>query len=466
MNDFLRTIHCSIFKKWVSYQLKDYHIEETDERISIHTTNAKAHIGFYENDIIEMQITSTKNEEVEFYLHFQFQNFLHAKDLFLQMNSTLKQIAESKTIKVLLSCSSALTTSMFASMLEESAKENHLDMHFEAAPITDLLYQGDNYDLILLAPQVSYQLAKLTAALHTKFIALPAQIFARYDTLRTLTLIQETLSVKEKKEEKALFTIQRHITDLNKVLSICFIRHLKNTKISYRIYHHNKEIHEENMILCHVSLTDLFGILDQVFQIHPDIERICISLPGTTDGDSIINTYDDFKMTHFKRYLEKKYKKSFYLLNDTNACLIGFHATIKDYKDIGLYYVGKGNEVGGTSLILNDHLIYGKNGFAGEIRYIPKYYDNGQEMVKTEEGAILVAKSYIMPLIAYTAPEIIAVYSDMIPDIKALKSLINKDIPEEYLPEFIKIDHPLDYMHLGSVMHLSFLDMKNKNLLK
>lgn len=466
MNEFLRTIHCSIFKKWVTYQLENYHLEENDDVISFHSKNANGHIGFYDNDIIEMQIVSTKSEEVEFYLHFQFQNFLHAKDLFSQMNTTLQQIEESKTIKVLLSCSSALTTSMFASMLEESAKENHLDMHFEALPVTDLLYQGDNYDLIMLAPQVSYQLPKLKNTLKAKIIALPAQIFARYDTIGALALINETLSHKEEKEEKKLFTIQRHISDLNKVLTICFIRHRKNTKISYRIYDHNKEIHEENMILCHVGLSDLNGILDQVFHMHPDIKKICISLPGTTDGESIINTYDDFKMKGFKSYLENKYKKTFYLLNDTNACLIGIHATLKDYKDIGLYYVGKGNNVGGSAFILNDHLIYGKNGFAGEIRYMHKQYENGLEMVKTEEGAMLVAKSYIIPMIAFIAPAVIAVYSDMIPNINELKSLISEDIPEEYLPEFIKIDRPLDYMHLGSLMHISFLDMKNKNLLE
>ena len=28
MNEFLRTIHCSIFKKWVTYQLENYHLEE------------------------------------------------------------------------------------------------------------------------------------------------------------------------------------------------------------------------------------------------------------------------------------------------------------------------------------------------------------------------------------------------------------------------------------------------------
>jgi hypothetical protein len=79
---------------------------------------------------------------------------------------------------------------------------------------------------------------------------------------------------------------------------------------------------------------------------------------------------------------------------------------------------------------------------------------------------MLVAKSYIVPMIAFIAPAVIAVYSDMIPNINELKSLISEDIPEEYLPRFIKIDHPLDYMHLGSLMHISFLDMKNKNLLE
>ncbi|SEJ09883.1 hypothetical protein SAMN05216514_11064 [Kandleria vitulina] len=47
MNEFLRTIHCSIFKKWVTYQLENYHLEENDDVISFHSKNANGHIGFY-----------------------------------------------------------------------------------------------------------------------------------------------------------------------------------------------------------------------------------------------------------------------------------------------------------------------------------------------------------------------------------------------------------------------------------
>ena len=182
----------SVFKEWIkNHETKDYQIiENNQDCIELNTDYGKAEIHFTdvtEGTIVEFNIVSYKDQEVKFYLHFE--------------------LNDKKTLKVLLSCSSGLTTSMFASNLNSVVEMLGEDYHFEAVAYTNIYEEVENYDVILIAPQIGYLLKRLKESLPDKLVLqIPTAIFAGYDAIGAIKFIQNEIDQfqKEKKEKQEI----------------------------------------------------------------------------------------------------------------------------------------------------------------------------------------------------------------------------------------------------------------------
>ena len=71
----------------------------------------------------------------------------HARKLFDELTDALAQLATQKVTKVLLTCTSAMTTTFFARKLQEVAATLSLDFEFEATNITRALEVAGDYML-------------------------------------------------------------------------------------------------------------------------------------------------------------------------------------------------------------------------------------------------------------------------------------------------------------------------------
>ena len=77
MDEFLREVYVAIFAKWM--QLQDHGDIKVREgkvgenpALDFDTAGAKGQVVFHQdNAIIEFSITNKKNQNIEFYLHFQ-----------------------------------------------------------------------------------------------------------------------------------------------------------------------------------------------------------------------------------------------------------------------------------------------------------------------------------------------------------------------------------------------------------
>ena len=158
------------FKAWIlEHSTNDYNIKlENDDHIQLLTEYGEASIQFTqieEGTIVEFSIISKKDESVKFYLHFELNDENHAKQLYDEMIETLLNLKNEKTLKVLLSCSAGLTTSMFAEELNSMAEMLGLDYHFHAISYLSIYEEVDQYDVILIAPQIGYMLNRLKESL-------------------------------------------------------------------------------------------------------------------------------------------------------------------------------------------------------------------------------------------------------------------------------------------------------------
>ncbi len=61
-------------------------------------------------------------------------------------------------MNILLVCAAGMSTSLLVTRMEESAKQKNITVHIEAHPVGDIEKYGHQADVILLGPQVRYQL--------------------------------------------------------------------------------------------------------------------------------------------------------------------------------------------------------------------------------------------------------------------------------------------------------------------
>ena len=192
------------FKAWILKHSNDeYRMTlENDQLIMLRTDYGEASIQFTEieeNTIVEFKITFDKDHSVKFYLHFELNDENHAKQLYDEMVETLIGLKDQKTLKVLLSCSAGLTTSMFAENLNSVAEMLGLDYHFDAVSYLSLYEEVQNYDIVFIAPQIGYMYNRLKESLPDKLVLqIPTSLFASYDALGAIQFIQQEFKNIEK----------------------------------------------------------------------------------------------------------------------------------------------------------------------------------------------------------------------------------------------------------------------------
>lgn len=343
MDEFLSDIYFTVFREWVKGKFKGrYQADRSD--IIVDAPAYRIRMGFNELNIIEFEITNKKNDEVEFYLHFQMQNLHHAVNLFDQMMETAEGMAENQHYNVLLSCTGGLTTSYFAEELNQAAQTLHKDYHFDAVAYSDIVDAGDNYDLILLAPQISYQRPKLQAVFKNKPIRdIPAALFAKYDTAGTIEFVEKEIGKKQGVKERE-DTYQCEIDNKKVILALACFRHRHNSVMEYSIYDHNEVLSgaHQRIIKKYIYLEDFYDIFDTVFSKYPDVKNVSIAMPGMVDDEGMVTgTFHSISPVgiNYCRIFEKKYPdKNFRVFNDSNAVAVGLSVLHPQY-DLSIIHI-------------------------------------------------------------------------------------------------------------------------------
>ncbi len=190
---------------------------------------------------------------MQFYLHFELNDENHAHQLYDEMIEILIGLKNKKTTRVLLSCSSGLTTSMFADNLNSVVEMLGEDYHFDAVAYSNIYEQVENYDLVLIAPQIGYMLKRLQESLPDKLVLqIPTATFASMMQLVRLNLFKVKLKIIIKKRKKNklrnvtvvknqinvffLLFYQRCKKSNKRILSIVLSTNRAQTRIYYRVY--------------------------------------------------------------------------------------------------------------------------------------------------------------------------------------------------------------------------------------
>lgn len=159
MDTFYLDVWSKIYYYWLINQISsDHYLYLQKDNIKFEDEYSIGDIQFYKNNIIEQSIIDKETQKSIYYIHFELQNFQQAVKLFKELMRSFEENANTKQLRVLLCCSGGLTTSYFAIRMNDLIELKKVKCHVEATAVSKLKDVKDQYDIVLLAPQVSYLL--------------------------------------------------------------------------------------------------------------------------------------------------------------------------------------------------------------------------------------------------------------------------------------------------------------------
>ena len=450
------------FRQWVLTQTSSHYklyINAKDENvIVIETSYCRGEVTFFPMDIIQLSVLNLVTDRHEFYLHFQMHTLEHAMKLFREMLESVKELAVKPPVRILLSCTSGLTTGFFAQKLNESAQLLSLNYEFTAVSYGNLYHVASQYDIILLAPQISYIYETAKKILHNKKVCqIPPKVFATYDVKAVFTDLEPLLSPSKHTGRPYIrqLPLKKQVKSHVKILTIALIREDDHYLLSSRIYTENNGIiFDEVSIKPQISVDDICDVCDTAFAIYPEITTVGLSMPGIIDEGRVTLPKQGFDESNILESLSKRYSRKFVLDNDANCIAVGYYASQDQYRSISALFQPFVASTGGLGSIHNGQLIEGYRHVAGEVQFLPLNSESDSDNLApslrmTPEGTLSWAAQTIASIISILGPELILLSCRLIVQIDGLIKELEKYVPGKYIPEIIQIDSVKEYMLLG-----------------
>ncbi len=455
------------YRKWILMQRSEnYTISENElGNIELETRYVFGYVNFYEQAIIELRIDRIQDGETEFFLHFQLNDLDRAKEMFNEMTEALINLKKSHQKQILLCCTSGLTTSYFAEQLNHACETMNYQIHFSAVSYTQVYRKGDQYEAILLAPQISYERNNMEKVLKDQLVmSIPAKIFAKYDCGAMLDLLNKELNLHEEKKTTKAERTRSFFNTTEKILTIGVINDHDETCIQYRYYKEGDIVLSGENKNKRFDVKDILYILDFVLKANPEISIVGIGVPGTVTDGVVYLPNNQNRATALKDIIQQKYHVSVYIFNDANMLATGVYWLEDRYRSLITYFQPQGY-FPGAGVVVNGHLVKGKNSIAGEIGLLRKVLNlktNFEEILETPAGMIELQAKVLVAMIVTIGPEAVFVYNEMVPDVELLKEELKKYIPEPYLPDIVQMADVREYMMTGIFLRSiwSVLDKK------
>ena len=424
-----------------------------DEHVRIVTERATANVNFYELDpgapeIVELNIIPADDpDNPAFFLHFEMDDLDHAKQLFDELTEALSQAVAKKVTRILLTCTSALTTSFFAKKLQEVAGTLSLDYEFEAKPIELALRDAGDYTAVMLAPQVHMRRAEMVER-HPDLVVfeIPGAVFGAYDAGTALRMLLNAMSENAlaARIEQASTRIVRKMDNDKRILVISAVYGARDSLYSYRVYDHGEVVLDGRVEKPGRSYCDVKDVLATVRLqgIDPQgLDAIGLALPGIVDGSVVHMVSAEFGMPDFGK-LADSLGIPIFVDNNANAAAAGCYVSQDEYENLLLQRQPTGYSVGGQGLIIDGRLVRGNHGLAGELGYLVRMFDKSDELRErawTSEGMRSIVSAELMCAIVTTSPEVIYVAVDLLPDMDELRDTLSAFLPEGTVPKLVRV---------------------------
>ena len=436
--------------------------------VSIRTDRATGTVNVYDlgqstPDIVEFRIVRAGYEDdPAFHLHFELLDLARAQELFGEMLDVFVRLEHPEPTKVLLCCSGGLTTTMFADALTRTAKSFHQDYVFEAKGLERAIAEGDEgYACVMLAPQVGYQRAEAAAAFPgIPVFEVPAKTFGTYDALGAFRLVMDALErvfeEDDTSEDKIAIEPILDLARASNVLVILLGHFSRETRIAWRLYERDGVTKSGHVVKCTVDYRDVEELIAGLACDEVDVrelDAIGISVPGIVEGGVATLPWAHKQEYDLAAAIRERFGVPAFVENDANAACVGCYVSQDEYADVSLLVQHAGHLVGGAGTIVGGRLVKGRRGYAGEIKAIQQFYGlptDEEEVRWSPEAMLKIAAAHVVAVSSLVAPEACFIAMEMVPDMEALRSEVERHMPPAYVPELIQVTHERERTFLGT----------------
>lgn len=95
--------------------------------------------------------------------------------------------------KIVLLCSAGMSTSLLVNKMKEAAAAQNYECTIEANPVRSAADTGADADIVLLGPQVRFQVNKIAGELSCPVEAIDPMVYGRMDGAALLKRVKEVL---------------------------------------------------------------------------------------------------------------------------------------------------------------------------------------------------------------------------------------------------------------------------------
>lgn len=447
--------------EWVPLQTHDEYtlIKQNENVYRLETENAYADILFYDFGVMELMIIAKEDESNPFYLHFEMNDFEHAKEMINDMIKELLEMKKSKTVKILLCCTGGLTTGFFANKLNQAAKTLSMDYEFNAVSYLNVYVEGFKYDGIFLAPQIAYEYDKIQKALNDKVVCMiPNTIFAKFDPGEMVEFVKENIEKEKQKKITKQEKIHRKFDNTRKILVIAYYSSVEGRHLCFR-YYRNGQVVEDGSIFKNTpkDVRDIESIIQVTRSKYPELEEVVLALPGMVSIHHYYYTHFTDEHPNFRQYLRDKYPGlKLRILNHTNAVAYGYSALNEGFDDMAYLYqpIAQYNSY---ARVQKGNFVNGRYGILGEMRWLRDFYKfdgDCSELIKTPEGTLKFLLPYLVNIIVVSGPEKLVLHGPLLPSLDLIRDELVNVVPEVSIPELYELDDEKEYMIMGAMLQM------------
>ncbi len=194
-----KSLQCEIYD-WLA-SMKCARVKKKCGIISFTNEIYEALAVFHEDSLMELSIEDKKTGEIPFYLHFEARDVKTAHEniqaffAFFCDRRPVKErldiiaVKNRQPIKLLVSCTSGLTSSYFAYTMKNALDKVGVEAVIDAVSFTEIDKVQSGYDYILLAPQIAYKLPEYKKKYGNRVMKVDSRDFASYDVNRVMNRI-------------------------------------------------------------------------------------------------------------------------------------------------------------------------------------------------------------------------------------------------------------------------------------
>ncbi|MDO7863998.1 ROK family protein [Brochothrix thermosphacta] len=212
---------------------------------------------------------------------------------------------------------------------------------------------------------------------------------------------QEVLKLKETQStagRKA--TLYAYNGEFELFLTVCLSQEKENEVVDIVVANaFGEAIVEERKEVQQLTLSFLIEALAPYVARYSTLKLISVGIPGQEiNGRLTMIDFEKLLDVQLEKTLTERFQLPVILENDINAAIIGFCTSEKFLQSesvVGLYYPDSNPP--GAGIYLNGKLIKGKNGLAGEIKYLPvkQNWETVVTATDIEENIIQSAQSLV-----------------------------------------------------------------------